>query len=103
MDSSFIGDAKLTSPQQISLKQDIASFFLLNFVRLNLATLSYLYHDWQSFIILCWVCYSFLLSAFSVLRLAKHTQTVFLPILILIVLQYFVVNIGGVVKESLKD
>ena len=59
---------------------------------------SYTYHDWPSLFTLLWICHSALIhsqKSFSI-----QTKKFYLPIMILIVLAYYLINIDGMLKPS---
>ena len=58
-------------------------------------TWCYMYHDWQSLLVLIWLLHSTLFR--STTLFVKVTAYFYLPMFMLIVLQYYVANIYGMV------
>jgi hypothetical protein len=64
--------------------------------RLSLIVYLYMYHNWQSLIILVWICHSFYQG--SVKQFSLITLYLYLPIFLIIFVTYYIVNIEYIIQ-----
>lgn len=97
-DSDFGGKAKIKSDRSESkrLKNQVEQFFknfsphiLLWILRLMTFTWAYAYHDYQSMLLLTWICHSTIF--WNTKRFIDATLYVYLPIFVLLFVFYYVI------------
>ena len=97
--------------QKMGSKEDIIAGNLLHFAlksfffgwvaRFVVFIYAYMYHDWESLILIIWLAHSTLDTKFS--RFQSFTMSLYLPLFVLIFCLYFILNMNGVYQFFFKD